>query len=883
MTTIHTRAIALIICGTILIQYTLPLSLAWADIDETSTADQATTTQSEDTTEVSASTAEDGHVPPSDEDMTASSSTEESALESMNQTEVDGATTTPSTPTENATSSSETSFAATSTESTEDADLATTTSTTTARLFSDVATTTIDLLGESTSGTTTEATSSEPFVLGASGESASTTERSEGDGEDGGGSPTIVSGEAVAMANILNIVNTNLVNSDGYVYFSNLVNPFTGVLDFRPGGETASGGCALLLCSQDQNVNVHLQDSAYIDNAILLRALTGSNAISGGSTSTIDTGNAYAGLNLVNLANTNFVDSNYLLVTVNAFNGINGDIVFPGLSSFLSSIAQGSPASVAIHDEAEVINDVDASSGTGDNEIDGNGAITTGDALSSSNVFNQLNTSLIGGGSVSILLRVHGSWAGQVFGAPQDFAWTEGPDGNVYLFDLSTTTSPGTSGLTNVRATSSAFIHNDVQVVALTGDNEITGADSALITTGNALSAVNLVNIANGNIIGRNWLLAIINIFGDFNGNIAFGRPDLWIGAQAEAPASIKEGSIVTLKFSVINNGDAEASDAIVTGSMKGMAFLDSPFAHDMDGENPVWPVGVLPPGSATEITYRARVTETGAAQELPVVASVSEREPDNALEDNTDTLTLRTDPPGSAGGGGSPFFAPQPQHTGNALLALGATLMDLSVERVSSSTEILPGDTASERLIVRNSGAFESDPIILHDILRSPNGEVLRDEVWDLGTVLPHEEITVQYDITFNDGSAPGVYFLSTELKKQNGDTSPYEHNGVIIVGEAREPDSIDVASAPETAVTVERHTESRAIVPPPEEATSTPATTTAAVGNRVQFAAAAASGGSPFGYVAMVLGATAAGGALFWFLGAALTRRRSGELRLE
>src|SRR5690606_19371843 len=99
-------------------------------------------------------------------------------------------------------------------------------------------------------------------------------------------------------------------------------------------------GCSLISC-QGEQVTVNIDNNASIDNEVLITANSGGNTISDTDNGVIETGNAYAGLNLINVANTNLIDSNYLLVTLNAFQDVNGDIVFPSLSQFFSSLSQG--------------------------------------------------------------------------------------------------------------------------------------------------------------------------------------------------------------------------------------------------------------------------------------------------------------------------------------------------------------------------------------------------------------------------------------------------------------------------------------------------------------------------------------------------------------
>src|SRR5690606_5105190 len=105
---------------------------------------------------------------------------------------------------------------------------------------------------------------------------------------------------------------------------------------------------------------IQLSNDAYIENNLLIEASSGGNLIEGGGSALIDTGDAYAGLNLINVANTNVVDSSYLLVTLNAFQGVNGDIVFPSLSEFFRSLRDSatSPRTVDIESNGSIENNL---------------------------------------------------------------------------------------------------------------------------------------------------------------------------------------------------------------------------------------------------------------------------------------------------------------------------------------------------------------------------------------------------------------------------------------------------------------------------------------------------------------------------------------------
>lgn len=622
----------------------------------------------------------------------------------------------------------------------------------------------------STEATTTAATST---VAGFDVLLASTTDDSE--------TTTIVSGQAVALANILNMVNSNFVNSEGVVLFSNFFEAVYGAIDFRQYfAPFAEFGCSLVTC-QGQDIAVNIDNNASIDNEVLLSATSGGNEISDVEHGVINTGDAYAGLNLINVANTNLVDSNYLLVTLNAFQGVNGDIVFPSLTQFFSSLAHGAstPQVIDIENTAGVENIVSVEAEAGGNTTSDtqSSTIQTGDAVSGANVFNQLNSSLVGGQSVAIVFRVHGSWAGEIFGAPDDLAWTVGDDGSMYLFDVG---SQASGGELTMHGTSTASIRNNVSVVALTGENAITNAETAVISTGNAYAGANIINVANANVVGRNWILAVINIFGDFNGNIAFGRPDLWVGGQIDVPASIENGTQLEYTFTIINNGDSPASDVAFTTDLNGnyLSVLDASHPYEEENDKLQFNLDTIPPGGAVEVAYTAQIVNTGPGTAVTNTARVLGKETDNNVSDNTEVLTVRTD---EQRGNGIRIELSNTASETNSLEQEESANVPLVVSRLTSDAIVHIGSSATEEeIVLKNDTDRVAKNVVLHDILRSPSGELIRDEVWELGNVLPGEEIMLGYEITFNPGAAYGVYTLQTNVEGENVDALSFD-NGAI------------------------------------------------------------------------------------------------------
>lgn len=648
----------------------------------------------------------------------------------------------------------------------------------------------IETSGSSTPATTTALFPNDwPFVTAPATTTASTTDTVGTTTVATTTGPTIQSGQAVALANILNILNTNVVNSVGNAFLLNFVNPVDGTVDLR-GGMTVSSTsaiCALFSCTGQNGLSVNLAGDAGIKNAVVLSATSGGNEIdhaNGGAA--IQTGDAYAGLNLINVANTNIVDSNYLLLTMNAFQGVNGDIVFPSLSNFLSSLAHNlSPGNFTSTGTATVDNHVTTDAQTGGNETSSTTAstITTGAGASTGNVFNQLNSDMLGGATVSILFRVQGNWAGQVFGAPPGLEWTQGPNGTIALFNTpgSASSTQTLSNLSEVTASSTGDIANDINVIALTGQNKIHDANTALITTGNALASANVLNVANTNVVGKNWILAIVNIFGDFTGNIAFGRPDLWAGEQVSVPSNVSNGSQVTYKYTVINNGDSIASDVHLNDAFDAahisIATSSVPYTTDASG-NLVWSLGDIPAGGAVEVTYQGTVQNAGPGTNITNTIHAAEHETDNNLADNTDTATVSIPQPG----GGSYMLAANQPAKELAATSTATTTVHLSITRTPIDTVVRGTGSVHQVITLTNDGDAKSIPLSLHDLLHAPDGSVVNDASWNIGSLDGGESVQLAYDASFAANAPSGTYALSTELYDAQGNLlGTFDGNGHI------------------------------------------------------------------------------------------------------
>ncbi|MCA9357145.1 hypothetical protein H6784_05490 [Candidatus Nomurabacteria bacterium] len=604
-----------------------------------------------------------------------------------------------------------------------------------------------------------------------------TSSATSGNNSASGINSTIVTGEAVAYTDIINVVNTNIVNSDGLVKFVNetlgyknfdLRNDFDlTYANFNTSQSTSP--CSLNGCNGTTNTTVNTSNNADITNNISVTANTGSNKASGSSTN-ISTGDAYATANIVNVANTNIVDSNYLLLVFNNFSSLKGDIILPS-SSFFDKISRESASytnsNISNSNSATVNNNISTVANTGNNQATGeNSEINTGNAIANSDVHNQVNQNIIGGNSFSMLVRVHGDWNGTVSGLPDGFAWRETDRG----IEIVSANSNNGSALPRLNQSSSniAKINNNVEVYALTGDNQAEGAETK-IKTGNAYADSSVINIANTNIIGSNWSNLIFNIYGNWTGNLTFGQPNLWLGITADSPDNpIMPGSEVIYTFTVFNQGDTTAPDVKLATDFENLAlsFTNNNQTLQSSDHSHTWSIGDIKAGETKEFTRTAVVSQNiigSVVSAIPLTGRVESSQADADDSDNEDTVTIYTG---------------QKRKDSNSLNKTFASKFDIT--KTASRDLAQPGDIVDYTITLFNRGGQLYDGLLV-DVLEDEEGNTIQENSWPLGDIKNWETITINYSIEFDSSTATGTYTNRAQLvgfhgSLQNKNQTPYE-----------------------------------------------------------------------------------------------------------
>ncbi len=648
----------------------------------------------------------------------------------------------------------------------------------------------------------------------------------------------IGTGNVLAVANIANVVNTNVINSNGFMSLLNQVIDSMSSWNlqdlFFPGGAASVPDahiCTLMSCAaEDVTYTISNTNTGEVTNMVNLDAVSGQN-IGVGDVVVIDTGDAYAAANVITIANSNIIDSNYRLLTVNGIGTLNGDLVLPTGALFKAFYGLSNGMN-QVEDETDVkITDVNVNNASIDNALATyaesglndvittvHGATKTGTSSAHSNVVNEVNKNLFGGDSLYLLIRVHGAWNGNVFGLPEGLSWVESAEG-IVIYNTDAEIVPSEILNYDVDTYKADFsnnntiaINNDLNINAVTGKNNL-DASLGTVNTGDAYAGANVMNIANTNVIGRNWIMAIMNIFGDFNGNVSFGQPDLWVGGEVQSMATpVGPGAKVVYTFTVKNNGDLTATDVTLHNELLGARITYRGGAGEQrEARTRDELIGTLLPGETKLVSFDAYVDDTLPVGITPVLvkAGLALRESDRNQVNNHELVTLNAEyalpvviggsSGGSSGGGSNSSTSGNSSSGGGGgsnrassgkLLSKTAVVSKVKVDKKAppkisvtktanvKSTEIVKaGQEVIYVVVVTNDGGIAYDAKV-SDQLLNPIGSVVSEQSWDLGTIGAGEKINLTYTVSYASTTPSGVYTNTARVTANrllaNGTKSP-------------------------------------------------------------------------------------------------------------
>ncbi len=328
---------------------------------------------------------------------------------------------------------------------------------------------------------------------------------------------SVNTGNAVSTTAADNTVNTTSVNSQVVYQTINIFVTQNGDINLSDPFTIAANAVQSYPGEPVINVSATtVNNYAYLSNDLVSFANTGNNVVNGATESAIiNTGNAYSVVSLVNKVNFTVVNSEVHVITINLFGQLNGNIILPDLNQ--SSNCANCGVNLNVNNNATVNNNVDSTAVTGQNTATGSASINTGNATSAVNALNIVNTNLVGVNAQVLYINDYGNWNGNFIGWGNIDPKTGGASLVFYsLGPNNTSLCASCSAQTNVNNT--AVVNNNISSFANTGGNSLFG--NGFIYTGNAYSAISLINFINSTFINSVGFFGFINIFGNWTGNI---------------------------------------------------------------------------------------------------------------------------------------------------------------------------------------------------------------------------------------------------------------------------------------------------------------------------------------------------------------------------
>lgn len=250
--------------------------------------------------------------------------------------------------------------------------------------------------------------------------------------QESSGSATMQTGDAVAVANSLTLVNTTLANSELQVGIINVLSDWDGdlILDPYEDGEL-SWGTGIGKIAIDSSGNVVVTTTAEATTGGNSQAGTGEAILTTGAAAALASSLVVTGMTLVNAEVLQFLVQNLWLWTGTIYNWeYPGSVTAPsslaGDSSASSTCTDNCVTSLSVNNQADVTVTTTASANTGNNTQVSSGSATmqTGNALASATSTTLVNTTLINSRLTLLQMLLFGEWSGDLIFAYPDLVVT---------------------------------------------------------------------------------------------------------------------------------------------------------------------------------------------------------------------------------------------------------------------------------------------------------------------------------------------------------------------------------------------------------------------------------------------------------------------------
>ncbi len=355
------------------------------------------------------------------------------------------------------------------------------------------------------------------------------------------------SGNATVTATLLNALQSSSPLAGGNVttFVANINGDIQGDLVIDPNQlQPAATGGAL----GSANLQVNNQTNGQIKNDMNLAAASGDATVANNTNAgNATTGNAAAIANVVNMINSVVSSGKSFIGVINVNGNLNGNILMP--QSFLDNlIASNAPTSTLTLTPSQAeslglsntsslstINTVKSTALSGDASVADNtsaGSATSGAAATKVTIFNLTGNQIVGANCLLVFVNVSGTWVGVIMNAPA----------GATAAALGSGITSNNIDTAHVANSADQSITNNITASAMSGNAAVTGNTNAgNATSGNANTAVNLLNMNGSNVALTGWFgILFINIFGNWYGNFGvYTQPPAPTPKDSQTPSSV--------------------------------------------------------------------------------------------------------------------------------------------------------------------------------------------------------------------------------------------------------------------------------------------------------------------------------------------------------
>lgn len=339
---------------------------------------------------------------------------------------------------------------------------------------------------------------------------------------------TVNSGNAQAMANVINLLQSQAAFADPNVntFTANIQGNVNGDFVIDPTNLAQPAGVTQSALNNAQINNV---TNGTINNNIVLNATSGdATAKNNNNVAGVSTGDASAIADVINMINSVVAANQSFIGTINIYGDYTGNILMPAnsLNALLASAGTNTagPASsdVTNTDNMAINNNVNLAATTGTAKAGNNNNVantSTGNAMTNLTILNLTGKQVVAANSLLVFVNVLGTWVGLIMNAPAGTT-------SAALGGGVSTDTPAIGG-SNITNTGNYAINNNITANATTGNAQATNNNNVgSVATGNALASVSLANLINSNFSLSNWFgVLFINVFGSWHGNFAVMQP----------------------------------------------------------------------------------------------------------------------------------------------------------------------------------------------------------------------------------------------------------------------------------------------------------------------------------------------------------------------